>query len=75
VIFENFRARKQENLTLKSLGEFVDEQIAALQGYQAIIELSEDGFEKKLRTADLLGQAEIIQRLARFTIEAFEDKK
>jgi len=74
MIFENFRARKQENSTLKFVSEFVSEQIAALQGYQAINELSEDDFEKKLRTADIMGQAEIIQRLARFTIEAFEEK-
>ena len=74
MIFENFRARKPENSTLKFVSEFVSEQIAALQGYQAINELSEDDFEKKLRTADIMGQAEIIQRLARFTIEAFEEK-
>jgi hypothetical protein len=74
MIFENFRARKQENSTLKFVAEFVAEQIAALEGYQAINELSEDDFEKKLRTADIMGQAEIIQRLARLTIETFEEK-
>ncbi len=74
MIFENFRARKQDNATLKFVAEFLAEQFVAIQGYQAINELSEDGFEKKLRTADLMGQAEIIQRLARFTIETFEEK-